>query len=532
MMNPQGMSITRVANALLVAGVLLFSSCAEKGNVGNAAQQPAPPAITTADSTDRGLLLRRALMAAPLTVARVHVGDEKGGSGAPPGGILRLQARVREDSSDHIARFELAEALRHDHDYAAAEAEYRAAIRLGGAHTASYTGLARLFMTLSRDDEAGNILEKAQEMARQTSELHALIGSIALRHKRYDQGVTAFREAVDLDPSQPRAHFLLVTALERQGAIPSAISALRRGLAHIPESVGLQLKLARLLAEEGEYDEALTHLTALADAHPALTAVTVARSRIHRQSGNLDAAHEVVQAAFEDRSSKVDLMAEFGVVLAEQGQLQLAIPHLERAVLGDPDLLEACAALARAYESTGDPNSAIVNNHADHLRDHLEEVTELKTAIALNRQDAAALFALGDLYSHLVRPVAAAQALEVGLQIVPDNVNALHSLGLVFLGTQRLPRAIDTFEQVLMLDSTSVSAHANLAGAFAASGQVERAIAGFQRALSLDRKYAPAHLGLARIYEKLGQTQEARVSLAEFERFKKQAADDKPAHKH
>ena len=477
-----------------------------------------------AGSEDAVIALRRSLMAAPLSVTRLYVTEEATDPGPPPGGILRLRAQVQADSSDHRARLALAEALRRDRDYAGAEEHYREAILLRSGHTGSYVGLARLLITLSRDDDAAEILEAAVNAARPTLQFHSLRGSLALRRERYDQAVASFREAVDMDPSRDRAHYDLAGALERQGSISTAITALRRGLAHVPGSIELSLRLAELLAATGDHDQALEMLRSLIEANPSLTRAYLASARIHRQRGDMEAARDAVDAGLEIESSYVDLIAELGILLVDGGQEGEAIPHLERAVISDPDLLEACSALGLAYERTGDLDRAqLVKEHTEHLRDHEEALRALKTSIALDRRDAAAFFAAGDLYTHLVRPVAAAQALEVGLRIVPDNTEALSNLGLVLLSLQQLPRAIETYEKVIALDPTSVSAYANLGNALAGSGQHERAIAAFQRALALDPDLAPAHLGLARLYEKLGRADEAQAARSEFERLRESA---------
>ena len=481
------------------------------------------PPTDSSRAPDETVHMRRALMSASLFVPRIHV-VEAGDPGPPPGGIPRLRGRVQTDSSDHLARFELAEVLVRDGDYARAEKQYRAAIRLQPTHAASYAGLARMLMLLPRDEDAAAILEEAARSARATARLHTLTGKLALRQGHYAEAAAAFRDAVDVDPSRAVHHYLLADALERRGSIPSGISTLRRGLTHVPDSPGLRLRLVELLTLNGDYEEALAQSSELIAVRPSATAY-VARSRIYRHLGDLAAARAAVGGGLETHPANVDLTAELGIVLFELGRQEEATVHLEDAVLRDPDLLEASSALVRAYEARGDPRVTIVRKYAEHLRHHEQELKSLKKAIALDNGDAAAFFSIGKLYAHLARPVAAAQALEIGLRIVPDQVEALGKLGAVLLTTQQLPRAMDTLERLLLLDSTSVSAHTHLAGAFAASGDPLKAVTGFRRALALDPEYAPAHLGLAQAYGALGKTAEARSSLAAFERLRGEFAE-------
>ena len=514
--------------------LLLLAACTEQVDVANdtsrspeAAVQAISEAPAAASAQDPIIALRSTLMAAPLSVPRLYLAQDTAPPESPPGDILRLRARVRSEPDSHDARFALAEALRLDRDYAAAEQEYREAIRLTRDHPASHSGLARLLIVLDRSEEAAETLETALAATSPTSELYALRGAVAASRQKYDLAARSFRRAVDMDPASERGHFDLAFVLERQDSTAAAISALRRGLDHIPSSVSLRLEFAELLSATAAYEEAGEQLRLLLEADPALIPAYVALARIQRQRQNLASARKFVDAGLAIDASSVDLFAELGILLLEEGEEMEAISYLERAIYRDPDLLEACSALGRAYEQTGDRERAqIVREYAEHARDHEGEMRLFKTAIALDKSDAVAFFAAGKMYAHLVRPLAASQALEVGLQIIPDDIEALSNLGIVLLSLHQLPRAIETYERILALDSTMLSAYANLGGALLVSGELERAVATFERALEIKPDFAPIHMGLARAYEQLGRGEAAEASLAEFNRLRDAAAPE------
>ena len=477
---------------------------------------------TAASSAGDIVALRSRLMSAPLSVPRIYIGEGAAQPDLPPGGLLRLRARVRADSSDRESRYWLAEALRRDRDYSGAEEHFREAIRLGRGHIASYIGLARSLKAVKRYDDAAATLDDAAEAAPHTAELHFLRGALASHQERYEQAAAAFRLAADMDSTRDRVHFELAEALLRQGSTALALAALRQGLDHIPDSIGLRLRLAQLLSDSADYEAALEQVALVTEAYPSLTPAYVAMARVHRRRHDLIAAREAIDAGMEIDPLKIDLSAERGILLMAEGRETEAIPYLEKAVFQDPDLLEAVSALGQAYERTGAGERAqLVMEYVEHLSDHESELRQLKTAIALDQSDGAAFLAIGNLYSHLVRSLAAAQALEVGLQIVPDDIESLGNLALVFLGTRQLPRAVETYEHVLALDSTVVSAHANLGAALAISGEYDRALVAFQRAVTLEPDFAQAHMGMARVYEQLGRAEKAAAAMAEFRRLRK-----------
>ena len=503
----------------------LLSACGPQSEPDGGQTAPvsgSPPAAPASSSAVDAAGLRSSLMSAPLSVPRIHVGEGVSEPDLPPGGLLRLRALVRADSSDRDSRYWLAEALRRDRDYRGAEEQFRAAVRLDPGHTDSWMGLTRTLAAVGRNDEAAAVLEEAEGAAPPTAGLHFLRGQLAARLERWEQAPAAFDRAAAIDPSRDRVHFELAETHLRQGLDSLAAAALRRGLDHIPDSIGLRLRLAELLSEAGDYVEALEQAARVARENPAFFPAYVAMARVHRRSGDLASAWAAVEAGMEIDSLKIDLAAERGILLVEEGRQAEAVPLLERAVSGDPDLLEACEALKQAYRRIGAEDKArLMAEYIEHLGDHREEIRRLKTAIALDQTDGAAFLGLGSLYSHLVRPLAASQALEVGLQILPGDVEALGNLAFVFLGMGQLPRAVETYERLLAIDSTRVSAHAGLGGALTLSGEPERAVAAFERALALEPGFAPAHMGLARVYGQLGRAEEAAAAMAEFERLRK-----------
>ena len=520
--------MTNAIRTLSLSSILIASACTEQVKVADEAVPDASSVTSEAPATDPSqdpvIALHSTLMMAPLSVPRVHLSEETAHPESPPGDILRHRARVRSEPGSHKARFALAEALRLDRDYAAAEQAYREAIRLDRSDAASHAGLARLLIGLDRNEEAAEVLDAALVAASPTAELHSLRGATAARRRQYDLAVSSFRRAVEMDPASERGHFDLVFALEQQGSTAAAISALQKGLADIPGSVALRLRFAELLVATDAHREATAQLRVLLGTDPALVPAILTLARLERQRGDSASARKIIDTGLSMDASNVDLIGELGILLLEAGQEQEAIPHLERAIYRDPDLIEVCSALARAYEMVGDSQRAgIVRQYADHVRDHEEEMRTFKTAIALDKTDASAFFEAGKTYSHLMRPMAASQALNVGLQIVPDNIEALNNLGLVLLSLQQIPRAIETFERIVALDSTVLSAHANLGSALIISGEPERALATFERAIEIQPDFAPLHMGLARAYERLGRQEEAAAATAEFRRLSEAA---------
>ena len=71
----------------------------------------------------------------------------------------------------------------------------------------------------------------------------------------------------------------------------------------VPEEVERALRMARGLASQGSFDQALAELDKVALAHPDLAAIYGARARVHRSAGDL-------QKAADDFATQVRLEPE------------------------------------------------------------------------------------------------------------------------------------------------------------------------------------------------------------------------------
>ena len=139
------------------------------------------------------------------------------------------QARVRANTSGEW--FELA--LEFDHVGAAedAEAAYREAIALDGAHVNARVNLGRL--------------------------LH--------NRRAYRQAEELYRDALGIDPGSAIAAFNLGVVLEDQGALQEAMETYRHALSVDPTLPDVHYNLARLYEQQGDRQAALRHFASFRD---------------------------------------------------------------------------------------------------------------------------------------------------------------------------------------------------------------------------------------------------------------------------
>lgn len=117
-----------------------------------------------------------------------------------------------------------------------------------------------------------------------------LLGRIALADLAFEDAVARFAAAARLAPAEWRAYAGLGLAYKKLGRGEEARFALVRALGGNPGHVESRLELARLLADLGEPDEALTHLTALLAVDRNHLQALYLGFLLHRKTGAADEA--------------------------------------------------------------------------------------------------------------------------------------------------------------------------------------------------------------------------------------------------
>lgn len=102
-------------------------------------------------------------------------------------------------------------------DYAAAEGEYRAALRLDPRFTPAWTNFADMLRALGREAAAESTLREGLEQSPADATLHHALGLSLVRQQRRDEALQELRRATELDPDNARFRYVYEIALEELG---------------------------------------------------------------------------------------------------------------------------------------------------------------------------------------------------------------------------------------------------------------------------------------------------------------------------
>lgn len=252
------------------------------------------------------------------------------------------------------------------------------------------------------------------------------------------------------------------------------------------------------------------------------------------RSGDQDAFYEGIDLLEESLAEDPDHgNAQFmlGYARMQTGDLERAIPALERSVRIDPDIPERLNALAQVYEQTGgDPATierlyrralAVQPDLADVRVNYgrwldgrgrsAEAISAYERAAAEKPWLAVAHYNLGSAYLRVGRLQAGEEALQHALKLNPDYAEALGNLGSLYAQQGRTQRARELFLRAVDAAPESAVAHGNLGSFYVNEGAAAQAIPVLREAVALDPNYVTAHANLALAYYRTGALAEARA---------------------
>lgn len=158
------------------------------------------------------------------------------------------------------------------------------------------------------------------------------LGTSLARSGRLDEAITAFREALSIEPRYTTAYYNLGLSLLENQRPREAVDALEAAVSLSPEDALAQRALGMALRQTGELDEAagaLRRAVAL-DSGDVLSLQHL--GRLLRERGELEEAATAIRSAIRLKPEDPLLRQELGFILRAAGRLEEAVAALESAV--------------------------------------------------------------------------------------------------------------------------------------------------------------------------------------------------------
>ena len=315
--------------------------------------------------------------------------------------------------------------------------------------------------------------QRAHELANLIKQAHYNRGITYLNDERYSEAITAFQNAITLDPDFTTAHYNLGLTYLKMETYSRAVDALQKTITLDRSYKAAHHTLA--LAYLGQQE--------LGKARDAA-----------RDALKLDANYQPARSLLEAIDPSFTPSATQPATPSEREQ-----PIKQQSVAKPRQ--ETHYELGIAYRDA---------------KMHTEAIAEFRKAIDLDPDFAAAHVGLGEVY------------LETGR--LDDAENAANAALRIDANSQPARQLLDNIKQVRSTQSTQstgpsstasdVKKHYDRGQAFLNNGQYNEAAAAFKRAIKADPNFADAHYSLGVAYLEMGALDDAKTAAEEASRLK------------
>lgn len=172
-------------------------------------------------------------------------------------------------------------------------------------NAAAYISLAELFLDDDeRLDEAEEHLNKAKSLTSDPFEeahIELHLGQIAMEREEYDQALSHYERAAEIQPEAAESWSNLAEANERLGNIAEAEANYRRAIELQPDDEDLWYSLSKVFSDNHEPEKAIEVIEEGIDTNPNSAVLNVYLSSVYLDMGDFDEAE-----IFLDRAEELD----------------------------------------------------------------------------------------------------------------------------------------------------------------------------------------------------------------------------------
>jgi HemY protein len=219
---------------------------------------------------------------------------------------------------------------------------------------AYYINLCQAYQDLKQEAEMVRVAREGLQKIGANVELYSFLGTALGDLGRPDEALSAFQQALALNPNATNPNFNKGLVLLKLGRRDEAFAAFKKSLVQQPTFPDALVQLGQMEMEAGHAEAAKAYLQPLMEFHPDIL------SNSHWHAGQAAEAKKDFAAAERHYREGVsldpnhaDLQASLGVLYLVQGRFADALAPLETYHRLEPQNPQSCMFLAQTYAATG-----------------------------------------------------------------------------------------------------------------------------------------------------------------------------------
>jgi tetratricopeptide (TPR) repeat protein len=314
-----------------------------------------------------------------------------------------------------------------------------------------------------------------------------------------DGAIDSLRQAMEIRPSWPQAHFVLGSALALRGETQRARAELARAVELEPALLEARGLLIKVHVELGEYEYAVEHGRVYLAARPEddATRIYVAQSLV--SLGRLDEAAETLSVIPVERQDVGSLYA-IGRVRLLAGDRDGARDFFLRANELQPNNAKLLAALYSIDRSTGKISHSI---------------KRMNDAVQAKPEDADLWSLRGSVEASAGNLAESESSLKKAIEFDPNHLDSYQKLGALYRATGRVDEMVALYEDAVKARPESAPAHHFLGVLYEMTGKVDDARAQYELALQYDPSLGESKNNLAYLMAEAGDDLDRALELAQ-----------------
>jgi tetratricopeptide (TPR) repeat protein len=337
----------------------------------------------------------------------------------------------------------------------------------------------------------------------------ARLGAVYRAHEFNEEADFCFRQAEKLDPKDYRWPYLLGMDLQAQD-VEASLVRLRQAVALCGDQTAPRLRLAEVLLDRGDIDEAEAFFRAVAEQDPNDARALLGLGNVALQRNDVDGALKLLRRAAARAPQATVVHAALMQAYRRAGDDKVV--EEERRIVAElptnrnwPD--PALELIGAAW--TGQRARMNQIDELSRRGYRAEAVTAARAAVEVYPESAVARLVLGEQLNRNGEVAAAEPVLREAMRMDPRRAKAHFELGYAFQQQGKLRDAIEAYQQALQLQADSPVAYFNQGLCFKSLHDDAGAEKAFRAALQYRPEYPEALMVLTQLLERQGRYQEA-----------------------
>ncbi|MBZ5553317.1 MAG: tetratricopeptide repeat protein [Acidobacteriia bacterium] len=262
-------------------------------------------------------------------------------------------------------------------------------------------------------------------------------GYEAQKAGKYEEAVSAYREAIRLKPDFAVEWYNLGVSYFNLGQYEKAISALQEAIRLRPGDADAWYNLGTTYGRLRQYDKAIDALQEAIRLKSDHAEAWYNLGTFYGSLGQYEKAISALQEAIRLKPDDADPWVNLGTFYSSLGQYDEEVSALQEAIRLKPDHADTWYNLGTAYGSHGQYD---------------KEVSALREAIRLKPDHADAWVNLGTAYRRLGQFDKAISATQDAIRLKPDDAEAWYNLGLYYNQNGQRSDVVKVYEKLKTLD--------------------------------------------------------------------------------